>query len=74
MVLFWTGTAFFIVPVIGGIAFGAALGYSITHGMPLALAPEFLIGCSVAALVVGRVGYVLAVLGCLPGAKAKAEH
>ena len=69
-ILLWTLAAFFAVPAMGGMVFGVALGYAITHGTALAVSPTFVIGCSVSALLFGRVGYVFAVLGRLPGTKA----
>ena len=69
-ILLWTLVAFFAVPGMGGIVFGVALGYAVTHGTALAVSPVFVVGCSISALIFGRVGYVLAVLGRLPGTKA----
>jgi hypothetical protein len=69
-ILLWILVAFFAVPVMGGIVFGVALGYAITHGTALAVSPAFVIGCSISALFFGRVGYVMAFLGWLPGTKA----
>jgi hypothetical protein len=66
-ILFWTVAAFFLVPCVGGVAWGSALGYAVTHGTAPFLGADFAVGCSIAALVVGRLGYVLGMLGWLPG-------
>jgi hypothetical protein len=66
-ILFWTVAAFFFVPCVSGMVWGATLGYSITQGTSAILGTDFVICCSIAALVVGRVGYVLGMLGWLPG-------
>jgi hypothetical protein len=48
-ILLWTLAAFFAVPVIGGIIFGVALGYAITHGTVLAVSSQFVVGSSFSA-------------------------
>ena len=68
-ILLWTIAAFFLVPVVGGVIFGASTGYAFTHGTAPIVSTEFAVGCSIAALFVGRAGYVLGVLGWLPGTK-----
>jgi hypothetical protein len=72
-ILLWTAAAFFAVPCVGGVAWGAAVGYAITHGTSSLLGEQFVIGCSIAALVVGRFGYVLGMLGWLPGTQPVRE-
>jgi hypothetical protein len=72
-ILLWTAIAFFAVPIMGGVAYGAVLGYAITHGTTPILTEQFAVGCSIAALALGRVGYVLSALGWLPGTQITGE-